>query len=132
MVPRAGALFKEVFKLPYLYPYPSVNKGSNIIIYCMGTYGQLLSRYIYKSGFCNIVACVDKNYIELRKQGLNVVSPDEINNYKYDWVVVANSFANARRNIFDNLSNIVSKEKICQMDEELIKSESSLKAFGLI
>ena len=132
MVPRAGALFKEVFKLPYLYPYPSVNKGSNIIIYCMGTYGQLLSRYIYKSGFCNIVACVDKNYIELRKQGLNVVSPDEINNYKYDWVVVANSFANARRNIFDNLSNIVSKGKICQMDEELIKSESSLKAFGLI
>lgn len=75
---------------------------------------------------------MDKNYIELRKQGLNVVSPDEINNYKYDWVVVANSFANARRNIFDNLSNIVSKGKICQMDEELIKSESSLKAFGLI
>lgn len=132
MVPRADALFKEVSKLPYLYPFPSVNKGSNIIIYCMGTYGQLLSKYIHKSGFCNIVVCVDKNYIELRKQGLNVISPDEINNYEYDWVVVANSFANARRNIFNNLSNKVPKEKICLMDEQLIKSESSLKAFGLV
>mgnify|MGYP000094379319 FL=1 len=132
MVPRADALFKEVSKLQYLYPFPSVNKGSNIIIYCMGTYGQLLSKYIHKSGFCNIVVCVDKNYIELRKQGLNVISPDEINNYEYDWVVVANSFANARRNIFNNLSNKVPKEKICLMDEQLIKSESSLKAFGLV
>jgi hypothetical protein len=61
-----------------------------------------------------------------------VISPDEINNYEYDWVVVANSFANARRNIFNNLSNKVPKEKICLMDEQLIKSESSLKAFGLV
>lgn len=98
----------------------------------MGTYGQLLSRYIYKSDFCNIVACADKNYMELRKQGLNVVSPDEINNYEFDWVVLANSFASARKNILNDLSNKVPKERICLMDEQLIKSESSLKAFGLV
>lgn len=131
MVPRAGVLYKGIENLNFLFPFPNVKKGSNIVIYGMGTFGQLLYRYIISTDFCNIVLCVDRNYIELRKQGLVVYSPDEIKNYEYDAIVVANSFAKAKNEIFIELSNKYSDNKIHLIDENLIKSSDSLKAFGL-
>lgn len=132
MVPRAGILYKDIDKLDYLYPYRNVKKGSNIILYGMGTYGQLLYNYIMSSGICNILACVDKNYIELAKQGFPVVSPKEIERYDFDAIVVANSFAKARNSIYSELSSKYQVEKVHMMDESLIMSDESLHAFGLI
>ncbi len=37
-----------------------------------------------------------------------------------------------QKKILNDLSNKVPKERICLMDEQLIKGESSLKAFGLV
>ncbi len=132
MVPRADVLYRDIDKLDFLFPFKNVKKGSNIILYGMGTYGQLLYKFIKNTGICNILACADKNYVELAKQGLPVVSPDEIRNYDYDAIVVANSFAKVRDAIFRDLSSKYSKEKIHLLDEELIKSDESLRAFGLM
>lgn len=132
MVPRAGTLYKGIEKLDYLYPFPNVRKGSNIVLYGMGTYGQLLYRFIDKTKVCNIVAIADRNYIELNKQGFQVISPDDIGNCVYDYIVVANSFAKVRESIYKDLIRKYGKEKVQLMDEELIKSEESLRAFGLI
>ncbi|MBQ6888563.1 MAG: glycosyltransferase family 2 protein [Lachnospiraceae bacterium] len=132
MVPRADVLYKNIEKLDYLFPYKSVRRGSNIVLYGMGTYGQLLYKFIQSNNFCNILACADKNYLELSKQGLPVVPPDEIGKYDYDAIVVANSFAKVRNNIYKELSIMYSTEKIHLMDEDLIKSDESLWAFGLI
>ena len=132
MVPRAEVLYEGVEKLDYLFPFKNVRKGSNIILYGMGTYGQLLYKFIKGRNFCNILACADKNYVELSKQGLLVVSPDDIEKYDYDAIVVANSFAKVRNTIYKDLSRKHSSEKIHLLDEKLIKSEESLKRFGLI
>lgn len=132
MVPRAGTVYHNIEKLDYLFPFKNVKKGSNIILYGMGTYGQFLYKFIKNSGFCNILACADRNYIELSKQGLPVVSPDEIETYDYDAIVVANSFAKARTTIYKELSQKHPSEKIHLIDENLIKSDESLRRFGLI
>lgn len=132
MVPRADVLYHGIEKLDYLFPFPEVKKGSNIILYGMGTYGQLLYKHIKKTGFCNIFACADRNYIELAKQGVPAISPEEIGSYDYDAIVVANSFAKVRNAIYKDLCVKYPNEKIHLMDENIIKSTESLKAFGLV
>lgn len=132
MVPRADVLYENVEKLDYLFPFRNVKRGSSIILYGMGTYGQLLYKSIKGKNFCNILACADKNYKELSKQGFPVVSPDDIAKYDYDAIVVASSFAKARNAIYRDLSSKYFSEKIHLMDEDLIKSDESLRAFGLI
>lgn len=131
MVPRADMLYQGIEEKDYLFPFSKVKRGSNIIIYGMGTYGQLLFRYIKRSGFCNVMICVDRNYIELSEQGISVLAPSEIDKYSYDAIVVANSFATVRESIYKELSMKYPKDKICLMDEEWIKSIESLNAFGL-
>lgn len=132
MVPRSGMLYEGMEKLDYLFPFPKVKKGSNIILYGMGTYGQHLYRFIKRTGFCNVLLCVDRNYVELGKQGIIAGSPDEIDNYDYDAIVIANSFAGIRNEIYQSLAKRHPKEKIHMMDVELVKSDETLKAFGLI
>lgn len=132
MVPRADALYQEIEKLEYLFPYPNVKKGSNIILYGMGTYGQRLYKYINQSGFCSIVALVDRNDIELRKQGLPVESLDNIAQYQFDAIVIASSFAKTRDAIYKELTTIYGDEIVHKMDENLIKSEITMSAFGLM
>ena len=78
------------------------------------------------------MACSDKNYSELSKQGIPAVPPDNICDYEYDAVVVANSFANVQKEIYADLIKRCPAEKVHVMDEKLIKSDVSLKAFRLL
>lgn len=132
MVPRADSLYCGIEDLDYLFPFPKVKKGSKVIIYGAGTYGQRLYSYLKKTNFCSVVALVDRNYIELNKQGVPAVSPEKISDYNYDAIVIASSFAKTRNAIYRDLIDIFPKEKVHVMDEDLIKSESTLKAFGLL
>lgn len=131
MVPRAHTLYRGIEELDYLFPFPNVKKGSNVIIYGMGTYGQHLYKFLKDTGFCNVVTCVDRNYIELRKQGICVESVDAIGGYDYDAIVVANSFQNTREAIYNDLTKLYDTTKIHVMDEKLIKTNVTLDAFGM-
>lgn len=132
MVPRAEVLYKGIEGLDYLFPFSNVKKGSNIVLYGMGTYGQFLYKFIKRTNICNVVACADRNYIELCKLGMDVVPPDAIRSYQYDYIVIASSFAKARKAIYSDLTGKYPGKKVQVMDEDLIKSEESLRAFGLI
>jgi FlaA1/EpsC-like NDP-sugar epimerase len=131
MIPRADELLIGMENLEYLFPFINVKRKSNIIIYGMGTYGQHLYKYIERTKFCNILICVDRNYEELRKLGIGVGSPDSIDNYEYDAIVVASSFAKTRTTIYRELALKYSSDKVHIMDEDLIKSEQLWNAFGI-
>lgn len=132
MVPRADALYKDFEKMDFLFPFSGVKKGSRVILYGMGTYGQRLYQFLSETKFCNIVTAVDRDYDELSSQGLPVESPEVISRYDYNAIIVTLSFAKARKGVYEYLIEHYPKEKIFLMDEELIKKESTLKAFGLI
>lgn len=131
MIPRADALYEDMEKLDFLFPFSGVKKGRNIILYGMGTYGKRLYHFLTETKFCNVIAMVDGNYEQLRKQGFFVESPAVIEKYDYDAIVVAMSFAKSRKAVYDWLIRKYPKEKVFLIDEELIKSENALKAFGL-
>lgn len=132
MYPRAYQFCDDIAKLDYIFPFKNVKKGSKIVIYGMGTFGQQLYFALQKSGACDVVACVDRNYIELSKQGVPVISPDEIKNYDYDTIVIACTYAKVTRAIYEGLADKYSVKKIHKVDLDLLKSEQILKLFGLL
>lgn len=132
MVPRADVLYRGIEELDYLFPFPEVKKGSDIIIYGMGTYGQRLYRFVKASNICHVVAAADRNAEALRKQGFPVIAPDEIGHYQCDAIVIAGSFAGVRDSIYRDLRDRYPDRKIYGMDEGLIKSEETLRKFGLL
>lgn len=131
MVPRADVLLEGMENLDYLFPFSEVKRGSEIILYGMGTYGQRLYRFLKESGFCYVAACADRNYEELNRQGMKVISPEEIGDYECDVIVVANSFARVRREIERELKTKYPRKKVYVMDETFICSDDMLRLFGL-
>lgn len=132
MTPRAGTLYEGIDGLDYLFPFPGVKRGERVIIYAMGTYGQHLYRYLERTGYCQIVAVADRNWEEVKKLGFPAIDPSDIPNHEYDAVVVASSFANVTRLIYNDLVRICPRDKVHLPDESLIKDELTLKAFGLV
>lgn len=131
MIPRADGLYEGYGELDYLFPFSKVRRGADIVIYGAGTYGQRLFAVLRKSGFCNIVAWVDRNYPEFQKMGLPVECPDVISDRNYDVIVIAITYARSRQALFEHLMKSYPAEKVCLIDEELIFSEETMKALGL-
>ena len=131
MTPRADVLLEGMEQMDYLFPFPEVKRGSSIILYGMGTYWQRLYKFLEKSKFCNVIVCADKNYAEFNRRGMQVVSPDDIRNYECNVIVVANSFAKARSEIYSDLTKKYPTKKIYVIDEKMIKSDEMIRAFGL-
>lgn len=131
MVPRADTLYKEYEKQDFLFPFPKVKKGMKIILYGAGTYGQRLYNFCKRTNFCEIVTWVDRNYLALKKMGLDVVSPSEIAESDCNVIVIANMYAKSRGDLYEELVKKYPDKMICQIDEKLIFSEKSKVALGL-
>lgn len=131
MIPRADSLYKGFEELDYLFPFPKVPKGSAIVLYGAGTYGQRLYSFIVKTGFCRVAAWVDRNYAVFQEMGLTVESPDVIGDRVYDEIVVAITYARPRRLLYQELSVKYPAKRVHMIDEELIFSDRTLEELGL-
>lgn len=72
----------------WVFPYKKISKGTDIIIYGAGMIGTSFKEQIDATGYCNIVAWVDSNYININKD-LDVQNPDIISDCKFDYILVA-------------------------------------------
>lgn len=131
MVPRSDSLYDEMEKLEYLFPYPDVQKGSSIIIYGAGLYGQRLYRYLKQSNYCNVVAVADKNWKNINVSDMQVINPEIINEYQYDFIVITCSFAKTRKSIYENMIKKYPKDKVKMMDEVLVMTDETMFRYGL-
>lgn len=131
MVPRADSLYKGYGELEYLFPFPQVKKGSRIVLYGAGTYGQRLYAYLKHSGFCQVVSWVDRNYLQLQEMGLPVESPVVLPEKEYDAIVIANMFGKSREPLYQELYRKYPGREIYMIDEALILSRETMLAFGL-
>ncbi len=131
MIPRSDGLYRGYEKLDYLFPFSKVKKGSRIVLYGAGTYGQRLYTYLNKTGFCEVTAWVDRNFEELKKAGLDVAAPTIISELRYDAIVIANTYEKSRMGLYNELIKKYPKEKVHLIDTELIFDEETMRAFGL-
>ena len=132
MTPRADILYSDLDKLDYLFPFPKVKKGSRIIIYSAGLWGKRLYHYLNKTQFCDVVAVMDRNYKMLNSEEMKVISPAYISSISHDAIVIAASYASARKEIMEELREKYPNDNIWGLDEGEVFSSKTLKAFGLL
>lgn len=70
----------------FLFPFELVEKGSRIILYGAGRVGCSYYRQILYSGYCRLVAWVDKDHQE---KGMGIRSPEVLLEETYDHVIIA-------------------------------------------
>lgn len=131
MIPRSDGLYRGYDELDFLFPFRAVYRGSDIVLYGAGTYGQRLYRYLKKTGFCRVMLWLDRNYVELQKMGMDVKSPLHLEASKCNIVVIANTYEQSRKELYRELSEKYPAKQICMIDEQLIFSMETRKAFGL-
>lgn len=131
MIPRSDSLYKGFSELSWLFPFSKVKRGMKISLYGAGTYGQRLYEYLRAGDFCKVICWVDRNYIELQKMRLNVTSPEEIQIDRVDQIVVALSYAKSRLELYQDLVEKYGKDKISVIDESIIFSQETAKAFEI-
>jgi len=85
-----ASIYNSMFSNPNeLFAYGEIEKGSKVIIYGAGTYGQHLYSRVRNSAEFDIVDWVDIFYEKYRNIGLDVNPIDSVLNKEYDYIVVA-------------------------------------------
>lgn len=79
----------DMVRVPFLFPYELVPKGSRIILYGAGKMGQSYWNCLQRGTYAQMVSWVDKNYKEWKKSGLPVEALREALYKEYDFIVIA-------------------------------------------
>lgn len=102
----------------YLFPYEKVEKFSKVIIYGAGNLGRDYYQQMIITGYCDVVAFIDKNADKYGQTKVPIFTPDKINSLEFDYVVVALRMEAAFNEIKRILIlNGVSEEKIVAVFE---------------
>ena len=104
---------RQIFKIragvAYVFPYPNVEKGSDVIVYGAGEVGQSYYDQIQENQYCNIVAWVDKNK-NFRNNVEEVGRVLELNHAK---IIIAIKSEDVAKEIINELSGLgVSEERM--------------------
>ncbi len=73
----------------YVFPFKRVPVGARLIIYGAGYVGKIFVHQVRQSGYCDIVAWIDKSARVSNTGIVGIVSPDVIDDLEYDFIVIA-------------------------------------------
>lgn len=106
--------------ISYLFPFEMIPQGSNIILYGAGKAGQCYCEQIKKSGYCNVIGWVDRNYEEKGIQSPEIIE----NNHMFDYIVIVVVKEKDVRQIrISLLDKGVDESKIIWRNPEYVKTE---------
>lgn len=107
VINTAGINAKTLDTEFYLFPFELVPRGRKIVLYGNGKVGQQYRQQVEMTHFCILVAVVDRNAIE------GILSPSELSDLEYDYVVIAIANETVANEIRHNLMvNGVRSDKI--------------------
>lgn len=81
--------YERLGKHMTLFPFAKVQKHMRIVIYGAGGFGSTLKSYCASADAVEVAGWVDMHYDAYRKQGLDVVSVQQILNMDFDCIVIA-------------------------------------------
>lgn len=108
------------YKPFYQFPFDRVPKGSRIVLYGAGDVGSLYYRQIEKLNLYSLVGWVDENYRRYLDKGLNVVSPQVLEELEFDYLIVAIK----KNEVIQEIVKFLQKKDIPQ--EKIIFGEISI------
>lgn len=107
-----------------LFPFEVVKPGSRIILYGASGLGYKFYRQIVTSGYCQLVAWVDKQYDWYRRLNLPVDPPETVLSCNADSFVIAAEKESVYKSIFNSLANYgIPPEKIYWRNDYGLKAD---------
>ena len=91
--------------IKYLFPYHLIEHNSKIVLYAAGNVGKDYYYQLTESGYCKIVAWLDKNYDRYIAEKMPVDDPRILSELKYDYIVVAVNNEKRYQSIHDELTS---------------------------
>ena len=76
----------------YTYGFPThlIPPGSEIVIYGAADMGRDYGRYVFETGYCDILFYADRDYESIDPiYGYEIVSPERIEDATYDYILIA-------------------------------------------
>ena len=114
----------------YLYPFKNVSRGSKIIIYGAGVFGQALYDFIKQYHLYELVLWVDKNYRIYQNDGFPVCEIDQICESSFDYIVLALLKIDVAMQVKEELKKrSIDAEKIELIDQKLISYQELPQSF---
>lgn len=86
---KKGGEMRTKNRTDYSFPMDLVERSSRVIIYGAGEVGKAFIGQVESTNYCNVVAWADRNYRELIKKNDLIINPQEINEYNYDYLIIA-------------------------------------------
>ena len=98
----------------FIFPFSEIPRNSNIVLYGARMVGQTYYDQLKRTGYCNVVAWVDKGYQDYQRNGMkNVSGIETIKNIEFDYIVIAVSHMDLCRKIKSDLISLgVAERKI--------------------
>lgn len=115
-----------------LFPFDMVDRGSRVVLFGAGTFGQHVYRRICGCGAVELILWIDERAREYRTLGLNVYDIDALTNVAYDYIFIAILDEEAReeaKSLLLDLGVAESSTVIASLDEN--KKSALLSKFGL-
>lgn len=96
----------------FLFPFEKVKKGTRIVLYGMGNVGNCYYNQIRHTGYCEIVAIIDKYIYKEQELRYILFELSDLEKFTYDYIVLAvNSEGDASRIRHDLIMNYGIKEE---------------------
>ena len=86
---RSGAFVEDLKVKNYLNILTDIPKSSKVILYNSGSFGQRMYQGLKKSKYYDVVAWADEDHYESQIMGLAVVSPLDIKDINFDYIIIA-------------------------------------------
>ncbi len=121
---RSGAFLEDLKVKNYLSILSDIPKNSKIILYNSGSFGQRIYTGLKKSKYYNVVAWADEDHYESQIMNLPVISPFDIKNMEFDYVIIASfdfSFIKETKKLL--LDNGISLNKIVDLNRYIDTSK---------
>lgn len=108
-----------------VFPFDKVPKGADVILYGAGFQGLEYYEQNEKFDWCNIIACIDKNYNNISNFPIDVISIENIPD-KYEFIVIAVVSDELKESIIENLIKYgVDRNKIIAKTEQWFYKDNS-------
>lgn len=101
--PQSFPLMQE-----YVFPFHKIPKDARIVLYGAGNVGKIYAHQIRRTGYCEIIFWVDRDYQKPELQALGVAAPERLRQGEYDFVVIAV----ANDGVIKTIMNVMDKMRI--------------------
>lgn len=119
--------------IDYIFPYTEIKKNSRIFVYGIGTYGQEIIKSLNNSdNGMEIAGLSDGRWEDYKNSGIFInnqkyeaISPERINDIKFDYLIIAVTKYNMRISIKKNLlEKGIAQSKIADINTDLFTREN--------